>query len=663
MSTDTWISSHCELNHLTDMAPSLSSSSSTISSPSLSSSSSSLFNINVMQQFSNVFNKFYSSEINSFISTKSNDSYLYTTNYLNQQVMNNYITKEQTLQDNHFNNVQEIFYKFLKIFPQFDLLQKSINHHETSSERSIQDLTINRNGQYDLNISDFNCSNTTLGTLPSPSEKSSPYDSSLCYQQMNHQMNDNEIDDSNDYHNKLSKEEKLQNSNEVNEFNYTLDHIKMNKTNSIYTTIPCDIGLSNIVNMNSNIRQDYRSPIENLTNHLPYQYENSLKYDHEQSNTEQYAINLSMKKTNLHQTIPSSQSEMIHHNTETNDHSLSNPVVYEYYTRLMQLSYIEWFRYLVCQSPQITGNSSTSSPIPHLIQNNNIYYSNNDKSCDFNSLNNVNNTFQSNHSSKDVQNIDRLTFHHSNEPLSINSDNLGSTYSSYDLSNFPCNLQSNFSLNNHQNALLNRLSTITSTTHSLPSYSPIRITKSGLQSMTKDVSKLTNICNMKSKSYSGNPIISKYSNTKSTDRTLIINGPNSYACKLCSKVYSQASALKMHVRTHTLPCRCTHCGKSFSRKWLLKGHERTHTGERPYSCSVCSRSFADRSNLRAHMQTHQREKRYSCPHCPRSFSRMGLLNKHMIQCTQNIESNNSITNRKSNNTMKLSNCYLPIKFS
>ncbi|CAH8457451.1 unnamed protein product [Dicrocoelium dendriticum] len=105
-----------------------------------------------------------------------------------------------------------------------------------------------------------------------------------------------------------------------------------------------------------------------------------------------------------------------------------------------------------------------------------------------------------------------------------------------------------------------------------------------------------------------------------------------YSCKLCSKVYSQASALKMHVRTHTLPCRCIQCGKSFSRKWLLKGHERTHTGERPYACSVCSRSFADRSNLRAHMQTHQREKRYGCPHCPRSFSRMGLLSKHLAQC-------------------------------
>ncbi|CAH8492522.1 unnamed protein product [Schistosoma rodhaini] len=635
MSTDTWISSHCELNHLVNM------------SPSTSTSSPSLLNANFMQQFSNVFHKFYSSETSSLITTKSNDPYLYT-NYLSQTVLNSYINKEHKLQDNNLQNIQEIFQKFLKTFPQFDMVQKSLPSQETSTERSIQDLTMNRGGQYDLNISDFNCSNTTLGTLPSPSDKSSPYDSSLCYSQ-------NIVTDKNGYHmnNQQMNDTEIE---EVNEFYGTSDYIKMNKTNSLYTTVPSDTVLNSIYNINGNIKQDYRST-EKLVNHFPDHYQ----HDNEQSNDEHYAINLSMKKTNLFQTIPTSQSEMMNHNLETNDPSLSNPAVYEYYTKLMQLSYFEWFKYLLCQSPQITGNSSTSSPIPHLIQNNNIRYPNN-KSCDVNSLNNVNNTIRSNHSSKDVQNIDRLAFRHSNESLSINSDISGSTYS-YDLSNFPCNLQSNFSFNNHQTALLNRLSTITSTTHPLPSYSPIRITKSGIQSMTKDASKLTNVSNMKSKSYSGNPIISKYSNTKSVDRTLIINGPNSYACKLCSKVYSQASALKMHVRTHTLPCRCTHCGKSFSRKWLLKGHERTHTGERPYSCNVCSRSFADRSNLRAHMQTHQREKRYSCPYCPRSFSRMGLLNKHMIQCTQNTESNNNVSSRKNNNIMKTSNCYLPIKFS
>jgi uncharacterized Zn-finger protein len=101
-----------------------------------------------------------------------------------------------------------------------------------------------------------------------------------------------------------------------------------------------------------------------------------------------------------------------------------------------------------------------------------------------------------------------------------------------------------------------------------------------------------------------------------------------FSCPHCLKTYNSQSALKMHIRTHTLPCKCTECGKSFSRPWLLQGHMRTHSGEKPFACSHCSRTFADKSNLRAHLQTHLQNKKYSCPGCQRSFSRMGLLNKH-----------------------------------
>ncbi|XP_053640695.1 zinc finger protein SNAI3-like [Cherax quadricarinatus] len=102
----------------------------------------------------------------------------------------------------------------------------------------------------------------------------------------------------------------------------------------------------------------------------------------------------------------------------------------------------------------------------------------------------------------------------------------------------------------------------------------------------------------------------------------------SFSCKHCDKVYTSLGALKMHIRTHTLPCKCHLCGKAFSRPWLLQGHIRTHTGEKPFQCPQCDRCFADRSNLRAHLQTHTDVKKYACRTCPKTFSRMSLLVKH-----------------------------------
>lgn len=106
------------------------------------------------------------------------------------------------------------------------------------------------------------------------------------------------------------------------------------------------------------------------------------------------------------------------------------------------------------------------------------------------------------------------------------------------------------------------------------------------------------------------------------------DGKKEFSCKYCDKSYVSMGALKMHIRTHTLPCKCDICGKAFSRPWLLQGHIRTHTGEKPFQCEHCNRAFADRSNLRAHLQTHQQIKKYSCKKCSKTFSRMSLLQKH-----------------------------------
>ena len=126
-----------------------------------------------------------------------------------------------------------------------------------------------------------------------------------------------------------------------------------------------------------------------------------------------------------------------------------------------------------------------------------------------------------------------------------------------------------------------------------------------------------------------------------------INDQLIFKCKSCDKSYFTLGALKMHIRTHTLPCKCKICGKSFSRPWLLQGHYRTHTGEKPFKCDICYRAFADRSNLRAHMQTHSFIKKYHCNGCERTFSRMSLLNRHLENChgEQAILNNSSFVSK------------------
>lgn len=82
----------------------------------------------------------------------------------------------------------------------------------------------------------------------------------------------------------------------------------------------------------------------------------------------------------------------------------------------------------------------------------------------------------------------------------------------------------------------------------------------------------------------------------------------SQACSVCSKTFSNASALAKHRLTHSEERKyhCSICSKAFKRQDHLNGHLLTHRSTKPFACSAegCGKSYCDARSLRRHRENH-----------------------------------------------------------
>ena len=107
--------------------------------------------------------------------------------------------------------------------------------------------------------------------------------------------------------------------------------------------------------------------------------------------------------------------------------------------------------------------------------------------------------------------------------------------------------------------------------------------------------------------------------------------PKTFACKICSKVYTYRNTLQEHMKNHKNESyQCEKCDKTFQTPKKLASHVKRHSTKQPHLCEVCGKSFRIKETYENHLYTHSEnaEKPFKCDVCGISFIKNTYLMRH-----------------------------------